>query len=126
MKKHTYVKELEVPLYGTQFIIVLSNDSKEVSKKLPQMEDEGLFAHAIHTNWKGLRGFVMILNFDWKYAKITNGTISHEALHIANMISDAMGVQPDFNNDEPLAYLTEWIVNEVYRFINDNKMVVTL
>lgn len=35
--------------------------------------------------------------------------IAHEAVHAASMIQDAMGVLPDFDNDELSAYIVQYI-----------------
>ena len=39
--------------------------------------------------------------------------IAHEAVHAAGFIQDAMGVVPDFNNDELTAYIVQHICEKV-------------
>jgi hypothetical protein len=39
--------------------------------------------------------------------------IAHEAVHAANYILSDRGVLCDHDNDEPLAYLVEWVVSKV-------------
>lgn len=52
--------------------------------------------------------FVMYFSPD-----ITYGCISHECLHIVNMILDYVGQDPDRGNDECDAYLLGWLVDFV-------------
>lgn len=42
-------------------------------------------------------------------------TIAHEAVHCCNLIFMHKGIRLDRDNDEPQAYLTDWIVKEIYK-----------
>lgn len=39
--------------------------------------------------------------------------IVHEVVHIVNFIFKSCGVKLDIDNDEPQAYLTSWLFNEI-------------
>ena len=41
--------------------------------------------------------------------------IAHEALHAAAMILNECGVKPDFDNDEPLAYLVGFCAESIWK-----------
>lgn len=42
----------------------------------------------------------------WVHPKeLKSGALAHECVHAANMTLKERGVKPDFENDEPLAYL---------------------
>ena len=45
------------------------------------------------------------------------GLLSHECLHLANMILDRRGVLPSFENDEPQTYLLQYIMNKCERVL---------
>jgi hypothetical protein len=47
--------------------------------------------------------------------------IAHEAVHAASFIFDAMGVIADFNNDENVAYLVQYICEEAEDFLDTYK-----
>lgn len=53
--------------------------------------------------------------------KLTSyGIISHESLHISNFIADILGFSKSFDNDEPQAYLIQWIANCASSVLNNN------
>lgn len=109
-------KALDIPIYRGKFIIIVSNDANKVKKYLPEFRDKSPYAHTWQINWNGNQGFAVVFNFENEHRPIFNGTIAHEALHVVDFILEDRGVQPDFINDEPSAYLLEWIVDEIYRF----------
>lgn len=57
----------------------------------------------------------------WKGSPIDHATLTHEALHIAIDQLTHRGVPISQENDEPLCYLTEWIVRETLTAINQWK-----
>ena len=46
---------------------------------------------------------------------------AHESVHMAWAILKECGVRVSASNDEPLAYLTAWILNEVLIFLEETK-----
>jgi acetone carboxylase gamma subunit len=50
---------------------------------------------------------------------MTVGVMAHEAVHIADFIFTNCGITHDLDNDEPFAYLVEWIINELYEFYKE-------
>jgi hypothetical protein len=49
--------------------------------------------------------------------------IAHEVVHLKNYIYSDCSIQLDRNNDEPEAYLTGWLFDEIYKFLNPKKHV---
>lgn len=43
--------------------------------------------------------------------------LAHEIVHIVNLIFRTKGIQLDLNNDEPQAYLTGWLTQELHQRI---------
>lgn len=122
MEKYLNIKSIHIPLYGSNFVIISSNSSKKIGKIVKGYEREDPYATTVEGNYDGRRAVFVILNFDNKYTKINHGVIAHECLHATHMIAEDKGITPDFENDEPLAYLLMWMVNEVHQFINDNNI----
>lgn len=120
--KYLKIKSIHIPLYGSNFVIISSNSSKKISKIVEGYKRKDPYATTAEGNYDGKRAVFVILNFDNKYAKIDYGVIAHECLHATHMIAEDKGIIPDFQNDEPLAYLLMWMVNEVHQFINDNNI----
>lgn len=46
--------------------------------------------------------------------------IAHEIVHIKNYIFLDCAMLLDRYNDEPEAYLTGWLFDEIYKFLNNN------
>ena len=121
MKKYTHISERKIPIYRGTLIIILSNDSQKVSDKINYSLDE-VYAHSFIVDWHGMEGFLCLLNLHSKQRKIYHGTIAHEASHLAHFILQERGVKEDFENDEPVAYLVEWITDEIYKEIKKKKL----
>jgi len=128
MKKHLYKKAINIPIYRGKFVIVITNSVKRIQKHISNFWEDGetkdLYAHSFYGSYQGTQGFYMILNFDNSYRKIYHGVIAHEAIHLAQRIVTMRGVKLDVENDEPVAYLVEWITDETYKFIKQNKFKV--
>ena len=123
-KKHFYVKQMSMPIYRGQFVIIFTNDAEKLHKKVSVFEGNEVYASANLDNWEGIEGFIIALNFDNKNRAITHGCVAHESSHIAHMVLEQRGVIADFINDEPVTYLIEWITDQVYKFADEKKMVV--
>jgi hypothetical protein len=120
MEKHFYKKEVHIPLYRGTLLIFLTNDSSELQKHIPDFKDEEPYGHTLAVNYNGRAAYAVIFNFLYSYRKITHGTITHESIHAANFIASDRGIVADFNNDEPIAYLADWITDEIYKFIEES------
>jgi len=125
-KEYLYKKDFEIPLYRGKLFVILSNSGNKVREVVKEFDADDLYAHTYYFKYtedkqEGERAYAIILNPDKTDPPVTNGTIAHESLHVANMIADIGGLIPDFNNDEPIAYLVQWIfdkVDEVIRKYN--------
>ena len=51
-------------------------------------------------------------------SKITPSLIVHETVHLVNKIFEFKGIELDVKNDEPQAYLTEYIFNKLTKIVN--------
>ena len=123
MEKYIYIKEQDVPLYNGKFVIIFSNSVDGVKKHIKDFDYDEIYAHSFLTNWNETEGFVGIFNFDTDY-NITHGTIAHECLHLTHYVAERRLFVADFLNDEPLAYLLDFFVNEVYKFAEEKGMEI--
>lgn len=126
MKKYFHIKQHKIPLYNGYLIILLTNDLTKTYKQVPHFNSETLYAHAYFDKYKSHKGHYIILNFHTNYGTITHGAIAHEAHHIANFIAENRGINADFDNDEPTAYLIDWITTQTYKFIKKQKFKVEI
>lgn len=117
MKAYIHIKEKWIPIYRGKLVIILSNSTQKVKKLIPELLGSSVYAHTINQNWHGVDGYIIVLNFDNQARHIFPGTITHEAIHCAHFLARGRDIIADFENDEPIAYLVEWITDEVYKFV---------
>lgn len=118
--KYYFIDETEVPLYGGYLSVISTNDKVKLKKQVGSFQMDTPYATAHIDFWDNAIRFVIVLNFWELKANITHGIIAHEAIHAVNFIAEQVGMQHDIVNDEPFAYLTEWIVDQVYKSIDKN------
>jgi hypothetical protein len=109
----------DIPIYFGKLTVVLVDDWKELG---------ALYGIDVDPN---LYDAVMFQQIDDEYIvaikKISWSVIAHEIVHIVNAIFISCGVQLDRHNDEPQAYLTGWVANEIEEFLlNFNNSSVCL
>lgn len=117
MEEYLYIKEINIPIYRGCFVIIITNSQTKLKKYLPDFPNEEIYAHSWCVKYKREQGFIMVLNFENDFRKIKHGVITHEVIHIAHFIAEYRAIDPSFTNDESIAYLAEWITDEVYKFI---------
>lgn len=122
MSKYYFEEEFKIPLYRGYLIVIISNDTEKLEDRLPGHEFNHVYAHTIFDNHKGFQGFHIILNLDHPKRPITVGTIAHEALHVTDMVMHERGVIADHVNDEPSAYLIDWVTDRVCEVLDKNKV----
>jgi hypothetical protein len=70
--------------------------------------------------------FVDNNNYIIAFSKKTSyGVIAHESLHAVSYIFDFHGIVMDCKNDEPIAYLLEWVVEECHKFIKVKNFTIS-
>lgn len=123
MEKYFYKKKINIPIYHGKLNIVFTNDMDKLYN-LTGYEEEFLFGAAFRSYMGGspLPQYVLAINFDMANFPMDHGTISHEALHIAMFLSEDRMIKLDYDNPEPLTYLTGFIVNEVYKFMDKKEI----
>lgn len=115
MSKKTYYKQKKIPLYGGYLTIIISSSKKKVGKLLDEDIDEDLYAHAY--DWQNGH-YAIVLNIEDIKKKNLKGTVAHEAVHTAHGILERAGVVASHINDEAMAYLVTWLVNQIHKVID--------
>ena len=107
------IKTLTIPIYNSKLTIILTNDLKEVELKYKcdSLENYSAVVLAKRSN------YVVAFNNSENIEK----TIAHEVVHLKNYIFKDCGVLLDIDNDESEAYLTGWLFETIYKFINKHK-----
>lgn len=103
---------------------MLSNSVELVNKEIPDFGGHEVYAHSLYRKWRKKHGNIMVLN-PCSDINITHGVIAHEAVHLAGFVADICGIVPDFNNDEPIAYLVEWITDQAHKFLKEKGFELT-
>lgn len=113
-------KQIHLPIYGRTIELIESTTGmKEIYDKYGLgCDPEGIYpVSTMFWYQKTVKGQeTTIFHIAMTKGQITPGIIAHEALHLCNMIFNYISAEPTFANDEPLAYLLTWIVDECHKF----------
>lgn len=109
------IKKIEIPIYYGYLVIIVADDFKEVTKKYKIKENVDSFGAFVctNTNDRGHEQFLVCMA-----QNIPNELIAHEVVHLVNAIFARCNIELDRHNDEPQAYLTGWLFNEIEKFLN--------
>lgn len=123
------------PIYDSILLdIIISDNHEEISAVLePEDRDDTYYACVSRTYFKKdkdstpIKAVTVILMTEFsKDTRITSDIIVHEAVHVKNKLYMTLGIKNDRNNDEPEAYLMEWIFKkisqefEIYNKLKEN------
>ena len=117
-------KLVKIPIYGTNLHVVITedfmSDIQEINKKYFNnfTQEDNVLGFSQQRGGSTL----IIINvgkhkkqFKKKYEIEVIATIAHEAVHACNQIFTCIGARTDITNDEPQAYLVDYIVKEIYK-----------
>ena len=119
-----YRSRKTLPIYDSIWLdVVVSDDIKKLNKEF-ECDSPGWFACVFKRSFKQKKlwrkSIVVVLNPNHPHgSKITHATIVHECIHIKNFIFGQIGHKCKSANDEPEAYLTEFLFNIVSTFYDD-------
>jgi hypothetical protein len=111
-------KTIDIPIYGGKITMILTDDMSKVFdkyksiKRLPNaraitFKDDTKYLH-----------IVVALESDWRV------NVVHEVVHIVNHIYLDRSMELDIYNDEPQAYLTGWVYQQIDNFLETNQTKV--
>lgn len=102
-------KKINIPIYRGVFVICITDDLKKVENKFNLINTDSLDAFTFKIG----HNYYMVTTKDLKIS-----VIAHESVHIKNMIFKDSFIKLDINNDEPEAYLLEWVIDQYYKYLN--------
>jgi hypothetical protein len=110
-------KEIKIPIYFGKLTLIVTTDWKEVDKVFGTKIDEKLYDAVVFESKDKDQYVLAIKQVEWPI-------IAHEVVHVVNAIFLSCGIELDRHNDEPQAYLTGWITNEIDIFLKENKFIL--
>lgn len=116
----------DVPLYFGELVVIINDDFKEVEKKFKidigsNLDGSiGFYFSMVHKKTGRTRRVILLTTTP------THSTIAHESLHCCNRILDDICHTYDLINDEPAAYLLDWIIEQVYTTCKKNNIEVCI
>ncbi len=105
-------KTIKIPIYCGKLTMILSDDLSFVEKKHKTTSLEDFGAVTLKDKLKYRHYIVAFTDAE----HLSN--IAHEIVHIKNHIFLDCAMELDAYNDEPEAYLTGWLFDEIYKFLN--------
>jgi hypothetical protein len=102
---------IDIPIYQCKLTIILDKDLSYVEKKYRTKSLSDYGAVTIDKE-AGYRHYVVAFT---DATHLSN--IAHEIVHLKNAIYLACAMEVDIYNDEPEAYLTGWLFDQIYNFL---------
>ena len=110
------IKKLPATVYPAYIRVAVTDSWEEVNKKFNSNKSDEVAATVLVIT----EGNIVIVFkrdcFKLKY-------IAHEIVHAVNEVFRYSNVELDLNNDEPQAYLTSWLFEQVYKFCEREGLV---
>lgn len=106
------IKTIDIPIYCGKITIILDKDLSYIEKKYKTISLDGFGAVTLKDQSK-YRHYIVAFT-DKKHLS----NIAHEIVHLKNHIYLDCAMQLDRHNDEPEAYLTGWLFDVIYDFLN--------
>lgn len=103
-------KTIDIPIYFGKLTIITTDSWSKVNLLYNTKIDSKLYDAVVFEIKDNDEYIVAIKKVEWSI-------IAHEVVHIVNAIFLKCGVELDRHNDEPQAYLTGWIINEIDKFL---------
>lgn len=105
------IKKINIPIYRSQLTMIFDKDLSYVEKKHKTSSLQNFGAVTLKDESK-YRNYVVAFEYS------SGSIIAHEIVHIINYIYLDCGIELDRENDENQAYLTGWLFDEIYDFLN--------
>lgn len=107
-------KTIKIPIYYGKLTIIFDKTLSGVQKKYKTSSLENFGAVTLKDK-SSYRHYVVAFS-DPEHLS----NIAHEIVHIKNHIYLDCAMELDRYNDEPEAYLTGWLFDEIYNFLKSN------
>lgn len=103
------MKKITIPIYNDTVYVDTYIEQKEVKDKYDYDASPTNEAFCFRSE----KGVVVVFNKN----KITSQVIVHECVHIVNFIFAKKGIDLDIHNDEPQAYLMDYIFGKINKLL---------
>lgn len=111
------IHEFDPLIYPRKLWVTYDATTEELNKKFPSgdyygnkfVDENSYYGVTYRTSDRNNKGGVLIRFCD-KEKAMEPWNMVHEAIHAAGHIFSYIGVNADYDNDEPFAYLVAWIV----------------
>lgn len=100
-------RKIKVPIYDYQIKIIIFDAFMELVAKYPDLRDEDGTAFTVE-----FKDNAMVCIPSGSYQSLI-----HECEHLKNCVWNHIGHRPDPKNDEPDAYLIEYIYGEIVKSV---------
>ncbi len=109
MRKDT----IEIPIYYCTLTMILDKDFSYIKEKYNIEKDLSNYGSVTLDKEAGHRNYVV------SFTDATHlSNIAHEVVHLKNAISIDCAMKLDPHNDEPEAYLSGWLFDQIYNFLS--------
>ena len=111
-------KKIIIPIYPVNFTIIEFETDDELQKMFNDvhfLQEINSFNGGVFEYKEHLYVCFRKINEDGK-SYPTPGIIVHESKHLVNEVFNRVGAELDLNNDEPEAYLLQWVFEEIETF----------
>lgn len=105
-------KTIEIPIFQCELTMIIDNDLKWIEKNYKTISLDDFGAVTLKDE-KKYRHYIVAFT-DSKHLS----NIAHEIVHIKNHIYLDCVMELDRYNDEPEAYLTGWLFQQIHDFLN--------
>jgi hypothetical protein len=102
-------KVIRIPIYKGRLVLIQAHDFSYIQER-----------YGLPDDISGYDGLAFRFREDYVIAFLGTpkpGVVAHESLHIVNEICKTHIIHLSLDNDEPQAYLLEWIVDECFKFL---------
>ena len=106
-------KEVSIPIYFGTLVMIFTDELEKLNPVYKtNIKEDDYDAVVFLDKPESDKVIVAIKRKDWS-------VIAHETVHVVNAIFLSCNIQLDRNNDEPQAYLTGWVVQQIDDFLKE-------
>lgn len=112
-------KEYPISIYGGVLRIHVTENLEKTLKEIDYDGELECDACCVY-NTNGSRMYDLV----FIKGRVLHGLIAHECFHLTHRIMKHVNKTYDIDNDEPEAYLIQYLTDTVYSFFKENKIKV--
>lgn len=105
-------KTIKIPIYRGKLTMILAKDLSYIEKNYTEVSLDN-YGAVFLINKSQHKHYIVAFTDSGDL-----GLVAHEIVHLKNEIFKDCGVKPDLINDEAEAYLTGYLFDEIYKFLN--------